>query len=831
MYDYITDFLPLRRAVIERDFARMNDRQREAVFHTDGALLILAGAGSGKTTVLVNRIANLVKYGRGYHAQTVPSDLTAADTALLRECAAGNIPAEGRAAQLCAMDPCPAWRILAITFTNKAAGELKERLTRMLGEEGNEVTAGTFHSFCARILRRDGERLGYSSHFTIYDTDDSRRLMKECMKVCNVEEKVLGHKAILSLISQAKDELITPEAFAANAGSDFRMKMAAECYRVYQRRLKEADALDFDDLLCKTVELFLTCPDVLEHYQNRYRYIMVDEYQDTNHVQYQLVSLLAKKYGNLCVVGDDDQSIYKFRGATIENILSFEKQFPDCAVIRLEQNYRSTQNILDAANAVISHNLNRKGKTLWTQNPVGDRIQLHTVESEEAEGRLVADTVLDGVRQGRRYSDFAVLYRANAQSNAIERALVKSGVPYRIIGGHRFFDSQEVRDAMAYLRIISNPDDSVSLRRIINVPRRGIGDTTMDNAAQIAEGLGLPLYEVLKEADTYPAIARANAKIQGFLQTIEELRSLADDETTSLDVLYTTMLERTGYLAMWQEAGPTEEGRVENLTELASSIKDYLRNSPEDTPSLAGFLEEAALMTDADNYDASADAMVLMTMHAAKGLEFPVVFLPGWEDGVFPGMATIFDPSEMEEERRLCYVAITRAREQLHISKANCRMLYGQTTRNSPSRFLRDIPHELLEEHDKTFSHASGYGGFSSGFGDGFARHRWSDAPAGNTHTQTPVKRHADFAEKPAANRFSNGFGQAVSAAPQKPAATAGGVQSWQVGDRAKHATFGVGTITAIKPMGNDSLLTVQFDTVGVKKIMANFAKLTREDT
>jgi len=832
MYDYITDFLPLRRAVIERDFARMNDRQREAVFHTDGALLILAGAGSGKTTVLVNRIANLVKYGRGYHARTVPSDLTAADTALLRECAAGNIPAEGRAAQLCAMDPCPAWRILAITFTNKAAGELKERLTRMLGEEGNEVTAGTFHSFCARILRRDGERLGYSSHFTIYDTDDSRRLMKECMKVCNVEEKVLGHKAILSLISQAKDELITPEAFAANAGSDFRMKMAAECYRVYQRRLKEADALDFDDLLCKTVELFLTCPDVLEHYQNRYRYIMVDEYQDTNHVQYQLVSLLAKKYGNLCVVGDDDQSIYKFRGATIENILSFEKQFPDCAVIRLEQNYRSTQNILDAANAVISHNLNRKGKTLWTQNPVGDRIQLHTVESEEAEGRLVADTVLDGVRQGRRYSDFAVLYRANAQSNAIERALVKSGVPYRIIGGHRFFDSQEVRDAMAYLRIISNPDDSVSLRRIINVPRRGIGDTTMDNAAQIAEGLGLPLYEVLKEADTYPAIARANAKIQGFLQTIEELRSLADDETTSLDVLYTTMLERTGYLAMWQEAGPTEEGRVENLTELASSIKDYLRNSPEDAPSLAGFLEEAALMTDADNYDASADAMVLMTMHAAKGLEFPVVFLPGWEDGVFPGMATIFDPSEMEEERRLCYVAITRAREQLHISKADCRMLYGQTTRNSPSRFLRDIPHELLEEHDKTFSHASGYGGFSGGFGDGFARHRWSDTSAGSTYTQqAPAKRYADFAKKPAANRFSNGFGQAVSAAPQKPAATAGGVQSWQVGDRAKHATFGAGTITAIKPMGNDSLLTVQFDTVGVKKIMANFAKLTREDT
>ena len=552
MQDRKTEYYALRRRIMERDFARMNEKQRQAVFHTDGPLLILAGAGSGKTTVLVNRIANMIKYGCAYASSEVPASLSDADMELLRRGAAGMSPEEDRIVSLCAVDPCPAWRILAITFTNKAAGELKDRLSRMLGEEGGEVMASTFHAFCARILRRDGEQLGYSSHFTIYDTDDSRRLMKECMKSANVEEKMLGHKAILAEIGRAKDSLLTPEEYMQQAGSDFRRRKVAECYMLYQRRLREADAMDFDDLLCRTVELFLTCPEVLEKYQKRFRYLMVDEYQDTNHAQYKLISLLAAKSGNLCVVGDDDQSIYKFRGATIENILSFEDEFTGCTVIRLEQNYRSTQRILDAANAVIAKNQNRKGKTLWTQNPQGDPLQIHTLDNEDEEGRFIADTILEGIGSGRSYSDFAVLYRANAQSNAIERALVKSGVPYRIIGGHRFYDTREVRDAMAYLRVIQNPGDRVSLRRIVNEPKRGIGDATMDRAEEIADSLNLPLYEVIAHAEDYPAISRAAAKLKAFTEMMDGLRELNEDPENSVHLLYTTMLETTGYQDMWK---------------------------------------------------------------------------------------------------------------------------------------------------------------------------------------------------------------------------------------------------------------------------------------
>ncbi len=809
------EFCSLRRAAMERFFSRMNERQREAVFHTDGALLILAGAGSGKTTVLINRIANLVRFGSAYHSPEMPPFLSAEQEEELRRCAAGEIPISDRLAAVLAVDPCPAWKILAITFTNKAAGELRERLSAMLGSEGEEVMASTFHSFCARILRRDGEALGYSAHFTIYDTDDSRRLMKDCMKSLNIDEKFLGHRAVLAEISHAKDALVSPEMYAKRpeVEGNVRLQAVARCYALYQARLREADAMDFDDLLCKVIDLFEQNPDIADKYRRRYPYIMVDEYQDTNHAQYRLVSLLAEGSGNLCVVGDDDQSIYKFRGATIVGIVNFEDEFKDCAVIRLEQNYRSTQTILDAANAVIAKNVNRKGKTLWTQNGTGKQLRNVTVDNAEAEGRFVAETILSGVSAGRKFSDFAVLYRANAQSNAIEQALLKSGVPYRIIGGHRFNDTKEVKDAMAYLRLINNPADSVSLRRIINEPRRSIGDTTVERAAEIADANGVMLYTVLSHASQYPELSRAANKLSAFISMIENLRDMSNDPEVSLHLLYRTMLESTGYLAMWEQAGPEEAERVENLNELASNIINYEQNSLEEHPSLAGFLEEMALLTDIDNYDANADSVILMTMHASKGLEFPVVILPGFEEGVFPGMQVMYKPEELEEDRRLCYVAITRAREELYISNAVSRMLYGQTTYNRPSRFLNDIPTELLDQKDIS-RRANDYDrprvSFGGSAGSSFGGSRYTPAP------KTEPMRPASPIGSTQAKR------QTFTAAPQTAACTL------QPGDKVSHGTFGEGTVMKVTPMGNDSLLEIAFDKVGTKKIMNNFAKLTK---
>ena len=832
------EIITLRRQIIDRQFSRMNPPQRQAVYHTDGPLLILAGAGSGKTTVLVNRIANLVRFGSGYVSEDVPL-LSDAQEEKLRLCAEGRIPLDGELVSLLAESPCPAWRILAITFTNKAAGELKERLSRMLGQEGEEVAAGTFHSFCAKILRREGENLGYSRHFTIYDTDDSRRLMKNCMKELNIDEKTLGHKAILGEISRAKDELVSPEEYASihQNGFDLRLKLVAKAYALYQKKLADADALDFDDLLSKTVELFTRFPEVLERYQNRFRYLMVDEYQDTNHAQYRLVSLLAQKSGNLCVVGDDDQSIYKFRGATIENILSFEEQFANCRVIRLEQNYRSTGRILDAANAVIAKNQGRKGKTLWTDNAEGDPLYLVTVDNAEEEGKYVAETILSGVSGGRKFSDFAVLYRANAQSNTIEQALVKSGIPYRIIGGHRFNDTLEVKDAMAYLRVLNNPGDEVNLRRIINQPKRGIGDTTVENAAAIAAGMGLSLYDVLKNAGDYPDISRAAGKISGFIALIEELRQEMENPEIPLHTLYADMLDKTGYLAMWQAQGDAEAGRVENLEELSSSIRQYEKNAGDDYADLAGFLEEQALMTDIDNYDGDADAAVLMTMHAAKGLEFPVVLLPGFEDGIFPGYQTMFDPVELEEDRRLCYVAITRAREQLYITRAQSRMLYGKTNRNAPSRFIADIPTGLTEEIDRS-THTSGfgsdfgggrYGGDFGGRYGGYGGQTSFGNTGGYSYTasrQTATERKLASFSQPvsrpaAASRMTVG-----NTAP-KTAPTAGGC-AFKAGDVVSHASFGTGKIINTTPMAGDTLLVIDFDKAGQKKLMANYAKLTK---
>ena len=692
---------------------------------------------------------------------------------------------------------CAPWRIMAITFTNKAAGELKDRLCAMLGETANDIWASTFHSTCARILRRDGERIGYSSHFTVYDTDDQRRLMKSILKELDISEKNITPKSILNEISRAKDSLISPAEYALTVGDDFRLKIISRAYTTYQKRLEDADAMDFDDLINKVVELFKKCPDALEYYQNRFRYLMVDEYQDTNHAQYTFVRMLAEKSGNLCVVGDDDQSIYKFRGATIENILSFENTFQNATVIRLEQNYRSTQNILDAANAVIEHNTERKGKTLWTQNGTGAMIHLHTAENETDEAERITKIILDGVAAGRKFSDYAVLYRMNSQSLTFERNFAKSGVPHRIIGGTRFYERREIREMIAYLSVINNPSDEMRLRRIINTPKRSIGDRSVEVAAQIGQQTGETLFEVVSHAKDYPALSRAANKMTLFAAQMQGLIELNDDEEVTLGELYDELVERIDYLNFLKTDDPeSAEDRAANVQELASNLRRFEEENPEGT--LSDFLEEVSLITDIDNYDNNADSVVLMTVHSAKGLEFPVVFLPGMEENIFPGMASVYVPSEVEEERRLAYVAITRAKEELYIFHAESRMIFGMTNRNRVSRFVEEIP-ETLVEHTRSRDYSARPVSMPS-FGGA--------KPFGEAPKTKSVAEAGGFTPKPRV----------------KPAPAG----TYRVGDTVLHKAFGTGLIVSATPMANDTLLEVAFDKVGTKKLFANFARLTK---
>lgn len=738
---------------LKKQFSRMNNMQQQAVFCTEGPLLILAGAGSGKTTVLVNRIAYILK-----------SEL------------------------------CKPWQILAITFTNKAAGELKERICNAVPEGGSDIWAATFHSTCARILRRYGDRIGFTSHFTVYGTDDQKKLVKDILKQLNYDEKMLPVKRVLNEISKAKDEMLTPQEMLKRAGYDNLKQSVAKVYEIYQSRLKTADAMDFDDMLCKTVELFQKCPDILEYYQNQFKYIMVDEYQDTNKVQYKFVSMLAAKYGNICVVGDDDQSIYKFRGATIENILSFENTFKGAKMIRLEQNYRSTQNILNAANGVISNNTMRKGKTLWTENAVGDKIEVHTSDSERDEAQFIAKTILDGVADGRKFSDFAILYRMNAQSNSIEQALSRSGIPHRVIGGRRFYDREEIRDMVAYLQVINNPHDDVRLGRIINVPKRGIGATTLEKASEIAAGLGESIYSVIKDADVYPQLSRAATKLKSFVALIDGLMEAEQSGDYSLAELYNLILEHTDYEKYLKTEKDNPDVRIENIEELSSNIIKFEEDYAEEA-SLSNFLEEISLQTDIDNYDAEADSSVMMTLHSAKGLEFPVVFIAGLEEGVFPSIATMMNPDELNEERRLAYVGITRAKEKLYITKAKSRMLMGHTSYNKVSRFVNEIPPELLNYtgEKKTFASTNGFSASSSHISIG----------AGSKFTP---------------NKSFNTF--------TKPAVKSGTV--YKKGDCVFHKVFGKGMIMKTEKMGNDTMLEVAFDKAGTKTLMANFSKMEK---
>lgn len=792
-----SEILALRRAVLEKDFARMNDRQKQAVFTVNGPLLILAGAGSGKTTVLINRIANILRYGDAYNSTYLRDDLDENDIAACKAYIENGTPLTTETQEHLSVSACAPWRIMAITFTNKAAGELKDRLCAMLGETANDIWASTFHSTCARILRRDGERIGYSSHFTVYDTDDQRRLMKSILKELDISEKNITPKSILNEISRAKDSLTSPAEYALTVGDDFRLKIISRAYITYQKRLEDADAMDFDDLINKVVELFKKCPDVLEYYQNRFRYLMVDEYQDTNHAQYTFVRMLAEKSGNLCVVGDDDQSIYKFRGATIENILSFENTFQNATVIRLEQNYRSTQNILDAANAVIEHNTERKGKTLWTQNGTGAMIHLHTAENETDEAERITKIILDGVAAGRKFSDYAVLYRMNSQSLTFERNFAKSGVPHRIIGGTRFYERREIREMIAYLSVINNPSDEMRLRRIINTPKRSIGDRSVEVAAQIGQQTGEALFEVVSHAKDYPALSRAANKMTLFAAQMHGLIELNNDEKVTLGELYDELVERIDYLNFLKTDDPeSAEDRAANVQELASNLRRFEEENPEGT--LSDFLEEVSLITDIDNYDNNADSVVLMTVHSAKGLEFPVVFLPGMEENIFPGMASVYVPSEVEEERRLAYVAITRAKEELYIFHAESRMIFGMTNRNRVSRFVEEIP-ETLVEHTRSRDYSARPVSMPS-FGGA--------KPFGEAPKTKSVAEAGGFTPKPRV----------------KPAPAG----TYRVGDTVLHKAFGTGLIVSATPMANDTLLEVAFDKVGTKKLFANFARLTK---
>ena len=808
------EFFELRKKIIEKDFSSMNEMQKKAIFCTEGPLLILAGAGSGKTTVIVNRIANIVKYGKAWASEQVMFEPSARDIEYMKRYLDGETDLLFDIEDSLSVDNARPWQILAITFTNKAANELKERLEKMLGTDANDIWASTFHACCARILRKDGSVLGYTSNFTIYDTDDSKRLMKECQRQLGIKDDVLSHKTILSEISKAKDNLVSPQEYLKQAGKDVRLQKIGSAYKLYQDELKKADAMDFDDIIGNTVRLLENYSDVREYYQRKFKYIMVDEYQDTNHAQFRLTELLAGGHKNICVVGDDDQSIYRFRGATIENIMSFESRYSNAKTIRLEQNYRSTQTILDVANEVISNNKQRKGKNLWTNNNAGDKVVIETAYDEQDETRFITDTIEENVSSGKyTFSDHAVLYRMNAQSNSIERGMVRAGIPYRIIGGFRFYERAEIRDALAYLTVVNNPSDNIRLRRIINVPKRGIGDTTINKAFDIATGLGISLFEVISHADEYEQLKRSAKKLLEFSALIKDLSDKADD--MHLDELFKEIIERTGYLAFLKLDQEKGAERLENISELITNLVTYETENEE--PSLSGFLEEVALMTDIDNYNAQTDAVVMMTLHSAKGLEFPVVFIPGMEEGIFPGVQSMYYPQEVEEERRLAYVGITRARQKLYLSHANMRMLFGSTSRNLPSRFLAEIPENLTEKVGRNgFASApqGAFGSFGQGFSGGFGGY------SGGYSKRESVPEHET-------SYSGNGFlSKSRPAAPKKtPVSTV----SYSVGDTVLSKVFGTGVVVSVKKMGNDSMIEIAFEKAGTKKLMANYAKLEKK--
>ena len=787
-------YLAAKRRLFRRYYGiKLNEPQVAAVCTERGPLLVLAGAGSGKTTVLVRRIVHLLRFGDAYESDFFPSHLDEAAVAYL-EALASKEPLDVEELEgvlpCFASHPCPPYAMLAITFTNKAAGEIKERLAAALGDPSAsaEVWAGTFHSICVRILRYNVLEAGYKSGFSIYDSDDQKRVVSDAMKALNMDDKFLPIKSVLNGISHAKNNLLSPDEFEDHG--DFRLKQIGKVYREYQKRLEAANALDFDDIILKTVKLLENYPDIAERYQKKFRYVCIDEYQDTNYAQFRLSELLSAGQRNIMVVGDDDQSIYRFRGATVENILHFDKTYPDARVIKLEQNYRSTKTILEAANAVIAHNPDRHDKSLWCEGEIGERITVHKADTQNDEAIWIKDKILSLVsKKGCRYRDIAILYRLNEMSRSLEGAFAKSGIPYRILGGQRFYDRKEIRDMVAYLHVIANPDDNLRLLRIVNEPKRKIGDATLSAVAEIAAREEISYSRVLEKAADYPELQKAASRLLEFASLMKSLRA----EECGASDLIRHVYEKSGYGEMLRAEGEVSKTRIDNIGELVSAAAEYEKRVEE--PSLVGFLEEIALISDVDKYDENADAVVLMTIHSAKGLEFPTVFLPGMEEGVFPTSQVRDDPAELNEERRLAYVALTRAKEKIFITHTHERMMYGRTAYNPPSRFLREeIPEALLEKDEPKRAYTS-----------------TAYRPSGGGSFESRLS--GEFLRRPAA-----------TAAPKRP--PLGSFTRFTVGDRVAHTVFGKGEILSVKEMGGDLLYEVRFDSGATKKLMATYAKL-----
>ncbi len=789
-FEIKTEFLKLKRALFDKLYTSLNPEQRKAVYSVSGPLLVLAGAGSGKTTVLVRRIAHILKFGNLYFENNVPSFVSNEDIDRMRLLLLSGTEEEisSELERYVSFLPRP-WEIMTITFTNKAANEMKVRLEKILGEgQGNDVWAGTFHSICVRILRKYALEAGLKPNFTIYDTDDCKKIITQCIKGLNLDDKVFVPKSVMNTISRAKDSLMSPEDFALVNKKDYKLSSIAKIYEKYAKTLEEANAVDFDDIIYRTVNLLKNNEEARSYYQNRFKYVCIDEYQDTNKAQFELAKLLSGHYRNLMVVGDEDQSIYKFRGATIENILTFNKTFEEAKTIKLEQNYRSTGNILGAANDVIKNNKGRLGKKLWSAGDMGDKIVVKNLSNQNEEGKYITSVISTAViTEGRKYSDFAILYRMNAQSNALESVFARSGIPYKILGGTRFYERKEIKDILAYLSLICNRNDDVRLERIINEPKRKIGATTVEAVRQIASVEGRSMFSVMERAHEYTALSKAADKLCEFCALINSLDEASNE--MPLNKLFEEVINRTGYMAMLMSMADTEIDRVQNVQELVSNALEYETNDPEAT--LRGFLENVALVSDIDSYDKDADAVVMMTVHSAKGLEFPVVFLPGFEEGIFPGMQSSALPEELEEERRLAYVAITRAKKKLYITYVHERMLFGRSQYNRVSRFVEEISRE--------------------------------NADFGLTYKEK-MEQNRELYKKAAEKAVTT----RPSRVPPPPMQKAAGPEI-AAGDSVIHPMFGRGDVLSVTKMGADKLYEIAFDKVGTKKLMGSYVKLKKE--